>query len=298
MITEDIREILDNLYDGVYIIDKERQIHYWNKAAEELTGYTNLDLVGSYCFSNILSHVDSDGNILCNNGCPMLKAIKENKIVESEVFFHHRDGHLIPTLIKIIPYKNKDGETIGAIEIFSENSERNNILKKIKELEKLAVLDELTQIPNRRYLENIIKMKLNDFLLNQVKFGLVFMDIDFFKKFNDNYGHDVGDLVLKTISTTFSNNLRGDDIIGRWGGEEFIGIFSGIDENSLKKITEKLRMLVENTTIKAKTQDLKVTISCGATLVTNEDDVNTLIKRSDELLYKSKKSGRNCVCIG
>jgi len=298
IINGNLKDILDNLYDGVYIVDRERRIRYWNKAAEELTGYTSSELLGSCCYDNILNHVDGKGNNLCTKGCPLVEAIKGKEIDETEVFFHHREGHRVPTLIKALPYRDKRGDVIGAIEIFSENSERKNILKKIKELEKLAMLDELTQLPNRRYMENILEMKLNEYRLNSVRFGLIFMDIDHFKKFNDEYGHDVGDLVLKTISSTFSNNLRGDDIIGRWGGEEFIGVFSGINKSGLKRVAEKLRVLAEKTSVKVGGEDLKVIISSGAILVDPGDDVNTLIKKADELLYRSKRNGRNRVTMG
>ncbi len=295
---KNLKSILNNLYDGVYIVNNNRKIIYWNKAAEDLTGYSRLDLMGTYCLDNMLNHIDSHGNKLCLCGCPLVTAIKGGEIKEANLFFHHKDGHRVPISVKTLPYKDSNDEIIGAIEIFSENSERKQILEKIKNLEKLAMLDEMTQIPNRRYIENVIQMKLSEHLLNEVKFGLVFMDIDDFKRVNDNYGHDIGDLVLKTISKTFSNNLRGDDIIGRWGGEEFIAVFSGVDRESLEKLAEKLRMLVENTVIEVKDEKLKVTISVGAALVTPEDDMKTLIKKSDDLLYKSKKNGKNCVSIG
>lgn len=298
IINGNMKEILDNLYDGVYIVDRERRILYWNKAAEELTGYNSSELLGSCCYDNILNHVDVDGNNLCTSSCPLVEAINGVDIDETKVFFHHREGHRVPTLVKAMPYRDREGNVIGAIEIFSENSERKNILKKIKELEKLAMLDELTQVPNRRYMENILEMKLNEYRLNGVRFGLIFMDIDHFKKFNDDYGHDVGDLVLKTISNTFSNNLRGDDIIGRWGGEEFIGVFSGIDECGLERVAEKLRVLAEKTSVRAGDENLKVTISSGAILAGSGDDVNTLIKKADELLYRSKRLGRNRVTLG
>ena len=298
MITSNLKEILDNLSDGIYIVDKNRIIHYWSRAAEDLTGYCSEELLGKHCSDSILAHVDKDGNSLCKNGCPLVKTIKDEEIKESKVFFHHKDGYLVPAMIKALPYKNKAGEIIGAIEIFNDNSERKNILKKMRELKELAVLDDLTQLPNRRYIESSLEAKLNEFQENNIKFGLIFMDIDHFKKFNDVYGHIVGDLVLETISTTFSNNLRGDDIIGRWGGEEFIGIISVIDEKELGKVAEKLRRLLEKTIIKADGEYLNVTISCGATLVRIGDDITMLVARADELLYKSKGSGRNCVTIG
>lgn len=297
-LTTNLKYILNNLYDGIYIVDINRKIIYWNKAAEDLTGYSHLDIIGSHCFDNILNHIDNDGTQLCKCRCPLVTSIEDDEIKKANVFLHHKDGHRIPIFIKAFPYKDSNGIITGAIEIFSENSERKQILEKIKNLNSLAMLDELTQIPNRRYIENTIKIKLNEYSLNKVSFGLIFIDIDNFKKINDNYGHDVGDIVLKAISKTFLNNLRGDDVIGRWGGDEFIAAFSRIDEKDLEKIAEKLKMLVENTIIEIKNKKLKVTISIGGTLVNPHDNLNKLIKRSDKLLYKSKKNGKNFISIG
>jgi len=297
-LTENFKSILNNLYDGVYIVDIDRRIIYWNKAAEDLTGYKSSDIIESHCFDNILNHVDIHGTQLCKNDCPLVASIKENKMKKANVFLHHKDGYRVPVFVKAIPYKDSNGKILGAIEIFTENSERKQILEKIKNLSNLAMLDELTQIPNRRYIENIIKIKLNEFSLNKINFGLIFIDIDNFKGINDSYGHDIGDLVLKTISKTFSNNLRRDDVIARWGGDEFIGTFSGIDEKGLKKISSKLKMLVENTLIEFKDKNLSVTISIGAALANDKDDIKALMKKADNLLYKSKTNGKNSISIG
>lgn len=293
-----VKAILNNLYDAVYIVDKNRKIIYWNKAAEDLTGYSHSNIIGSHCFDNILNHIDKDGVQLCKNCCPLVASIKDDEIKEASVFFHHKNGHRIPIFVKAFPYKDSNGVIIGAIEIFSEISERKQILEKIKNLNQLAMLDELTQIPNRRYTENVIRIKFNEYLLNKITFGLVFIDVDNFKHINDNYGHDTGDMVLKAISKTFLNNLRGDDVIGRWGGDEFIAAFSNIDREGLDKVAKKLKMLVENTVVEINNEQLKVTISIGATLITPEDNLNTIIKKSDKLLYQSKKNGKNCVSIG
>ncbi len=293
-----LKLIINNSYDGIFIVDRDRKIIYGNKAAENLTGYSNSDLIGDYCYEKMINTTDSNGMKSCEIDCPAVKSMRDNEIKEVDAYFYHKDGDKIPIFLKVLPYKNENNEIIGAIEIFSENSQRKQVSEKIKNLEKLVMLDELTKIPNRRYLENIIEIKLNEYLLNEVKFGLIFMDIDNFKEFNDNYGHDIGDLVLKTISKTFSNNLRGDDIIGRWGGEEFVAVCSVINIDNLKKLAEKLRILVENTFIEVNNKKLRVTISVGAAIVTPEDNINTLIKKSDTLLYKSKRNMKNCITAG
>lgn len=285
---------LENTSDGVYIVDKAGKIVYWNKSATEITGYSSSEIVGTYCHKNALNHIDSNGNKLCVKNCPLVNSTGNDRVEELDIFICHRDGYHIPIFVRVLPYKDKNGEIIGIMKVFKNTSDCKEILKKMKELEKIAMLDGLTQLPNRRFLEKTIDTKLDQYRLNDIKFGLIFIDVDNFKQLNDNYGHLAGDLVLKNISKTFANNLADGNIIGRWGGEEFLGIFSNIYEKDM----EKLKMLVEKTNIKVKDRELKVTISIGATLIRPEDTIESFLKRADELLYKSKKNGKNCVNIG
>jgi diguanylate cyclase (GGDEF)-like protein/PAS domain S-box-containing protein len=298
IIDKELSRILDNLYEGVYITDRARKIHYWNEAAEEITGFKNSEVIGKHCFENILSHVDDSGKNLCTNGCPLSAVMQDGETREMEVFLHHKKGHRIPISVKALPLKDAEDNVVGVIEFFSEISERKSIIEKIKNLEKLAMLDDLTQLPNRRYMENRLKLALESYLLNNGEFGLIFMDIDNFKVFNDNYGHNIGDKVLKSVARTFASNLRKDDIIGRWGGEEFIGVFSNVNQKQLGKVAEKLRSLVEKTNIEFEDKGLGVTISLGASLIRSGESIGDLIKRSDELMYISKKNGKNCVTLG
>jgi len=127
-----LKLIVNNSYDGIYIVDRDRKIIYGNKTT------------------------DSNGMKSCEIDCPAVKSMRDNEIKEVDAYFYHKDGDKIPVFLKVLPYKNENNEIIGAIEIFSENSQRKQVSEKIKNLEKLVMLDELTKIPNRRYLENII----------------------------------------------------------------------------------------------------------------------------------------------
>jgi len=124
------------------------------------------------------------------------------------------------------------------------------------------------------------------------------MDIDHFKNFNDTYGHDVGDEVLKFVANTFTSNSRPYDLFGRWGGEEFLGIIRNISEQDLERLGNKVRTLIETSYIIHENEKLHVTISIGATLVKADDNIESLIKRADTLLYKSKAAGRNRLILG
>jgi diguanylate cyclase (GGDEF)-like protein len=125
------------------------------------------------------------------------------------------------------------------------------------------------------------------------------MDIDHFKKINDNHGHDVGDKVLCMVANTFRNALRATDVIGRWGGEEFVAIlYDTYDESTLFRAAEKVRGLTEASRLDIDNRSLQVTISIGATRLYSNDTPESVIRRSDQLMYRSKQAGRNRVTVG
>ncbi|MFH2065605.1 MAG: sensor domain-containing diguanylate cyclase [Pseudomonadota bacterium] len=289
---------IENLHDGLYFVNRDRVITYWNKAAEKISGFTANEVVGRSCADNILNHIDGDGNNLCTDMCPLAATIADGKPREDEVYMHHKDGHRIPVSVRVSIITDKDDNIIGGIELFTDISNQAANQLRVKELEMLALLDNLTQLANRNYIENEIRSRFEEKKRFNVPFGILFMDIDHFKQFNDTHGHDVGDKILKFIANTFVANARPFDLYGRWGGEEFIGIIRNIKDHDLKKIGNRVRRLVENAFITYDGKTLQVTISVGATLVCENDTMESLVKRADKLLYTSKAAGRNCLTIG
>lgn len=290
--------IVENLHDGLYFVDRDRVITYWNKAAEQISGFTANEVVGKSCSDNILTHVDSDGNNLCAGMCPLAVTITDGKPSEAELYMHHKDGHRIPVSVRVSTVTDRDGNIVGGIELFTDISNRAANDLRVKELEKLALLDNLTQLANRNYIEREIQSRFEEKKRFNMPFGILFIDIDHFKKYNDIYGHDVGDDVLNFVANTFIANTRPFDLYGRWGGEEFIGIIRNINSKDLESLANRLRSLTENSYIIHENEKLYVTISIGATLAKENDTINTLIKRADTLMYKSKAAGRNCLTIG
>jgi len=291
-------DIIDNLHDGLYYVDSNRVITYWNKAAELISGYTSDEVIGKSCSENILTHIDCNGNNLCHGMCPLAASIGDGKHHEDEVYMHHKDGHRIPVSVRVSALNDSFGNVIGGIELFTDISNQAANHLRVKELEKMALLDNLTQLANRNYIERDIHIRFEENKRFNVPFGIFFIDIDHFKKFNDSYGHDVGDDVLKFVANTFVTNARPFDLYGRWGGEEFIGIIRNIGINDLESLGNRVRMLIENSYITIKGNKLSVTVSIGATIVNANDTMESIIKRADTLLFKSKESGRNRLTIG
>lgn len=291
-------QIIENLYDGVYFVDTNRMITYWNNAAEQISGYSAEEVVGSACSDNILTHVDGEGRSLCLGGCPLSATIADGKRRDAEVFLHHKEGHRVPIQVRTSILKNKEGLIIGGAEIFKDISNVQANTLRIIELEKLALLDNLTQLPNRNYIDRELSARLREFKRNKVTFGVFFIDLDYFKNINDTYGHAVGDEVLRLVARSFIASSRPFDLYGRWGGDEFVGIIRDVSSENLTVLGERLRHLIRHSYIMHNLSKLSVTISLGATLVHENDTFDSLLKRADTLLYSSKNQGRDHITIG
>jgi len=180
----------------------------------------------------------------------------------------------------------------------------NNILKLtelIKENMRLSMEDQLTKIPNRRGFEDKLNFLWYSSMREGFPLSLLFIDIDYFKKYNDKYGHNKGDICLKKVSNVIKSSLRRkSDFCSRWGGEEFAVLLYNTPSNEASFIAEKIRKNVESCVIdNIKGKDIKVTISVGVNTVvpTPTIPVEEFISNSDKALYQSKSNGRNRVTI-
>jgi diguanylate cyclase (GGDEF)-like protein/PAS domain S-box-containing protein len=291
------KTLLDNLYDGVYFVDTNRVITYWNKASERITGFTSEQVIGRSCQDNILNHCTEIGKELCKNGCPLTSTIENGSLQEADVYLHHADGHRIPVRVRTSPIKDENGQIVGAVETFSNNVDLFKARYKIRSLEQTIILDPLTQVGNRLYGEIRLKSALLEFQETKSPFGLLFIDIDNFKHINDTHGHEMGDRVLHVIANTMRANLNQADAIIRWGGEEFLILVDVPVVTFLKEIAEKLRNLVERSHLQVADAEIGVTVSIGATLAQVGDTPETIVARADQLMYRGKKAGKNQVML-
>jgi diguanylate cyclase (GGDEF)-like protein/PAS domain S-box-containing protein len=291
------REILDKLDEGVYFVDRDQRITYWNQGAERIAGYQSREVVGTRCCDNILMHVDNSGKNLCEGSCPLIKSMSEGIPTQGKVYLHHKNGHRVPVEVRIIPVRNDTGDIVGGVEIFIEISTVNVSLDMIEDLRKQVFVDPLTGIPNRRYMETVILGRLNELSRYNWPFAVIFLDLDHFKTINDNFGHNAGDETLKVVSNSLLNCSRSFDTVGRWGGEEFVAVIVNVDEERLHGIAERYRIIIEKSQVNIGDSRVNVTISIGATLARTEETLESLIERADSLMYRSKASGRNCISM-
>ena len=173
----------------------------------------------------------------------------------------------------------------------------NSLAKSVKEFHKLSITDTLTNLYNRRYFFEISQNMLTVALREEKEISLLMIDIDYFKKVNDTYGHQVGDSILVAFAREIELLMRESDIFARVGGEEFSVLLNDTSNNGAQVVAEKIRQTIEEKIFVGDNTSINITISIGVSTLSKECiNIEGLYKEADTQLYKAKKSGRNRVC--
>lgn len=285
--------LLDQIADGVYFVDRDRRITYWNGGAEHITGYTAGEVLGHSCSEGILRHVNDAGTQLCLHGCPLAAVMKDGRSRSAKVYLHHKDGHRVPVTVRGHALRDDDGAITGSVEVFTTRVE--NAFADLHVSDSNGSLDPVTGLPPRRFGEIHLDSLLTAVGEGTTTLGLLFLDVDHFKSVNDTFGHRVGDEVLRMVAQSLANGLSRGDVPVRWGGEELVALLPEADQQTLERAAERVRMLVENSWIQKGDDQVRVTVSIGATMVTTADTAAEALDRADRLMYAGKTGGRNIV---
>ena len=171
----------------------------------------------------------------------------------------------------------------------------NGADKLVSDLEKEAIYDPLTKCFNKKEIGILFERFLKESIRYNKPLSIMMLDIDFFKKVNDTYGHLAGDFVLKEVANIIRSTIRNSDICGRFGGEEFVVVLPNTKLNGAMKLAERIRENIQNNKFIFQNQEIPVTISIGITSASKNDSLFSLIERADDALYEAKNKGRNRV---
>jgi len=290
MLSEKIHRLLaDNASDVIWTMDLNEKMTYVSPSVEKLRLFTvdevmNQTIDQLFC-NDSLKYIKKTLNISIEKVKANKPFIKFRKDLEQPC----KDETSIWTDTTISGIYDTDKNFIGILGVSRDISERKLMEDEIR---KLSITDKLTQIYNRLKLDETLKYEFMRYNRSNKLFSLIIMDIDHFKFVNDSYGHQVGDLVLIELANIIKNNVRSIDIIGRWGGEEFLIILPETNAEGAMFVAEKLRTRIFNYDFGIAG---KITASFGVSVITTDKSEAYILKRADEALYKAKNNGRNRV---
>ncbi len=277
--------------------DIDGKITYVSKAFCDVSGYKEDELLGQthkiFKDNDTPDDIYKDLWITISSGHTWRGEFKNIKKDGTPYWVKAVISPIIDKKNNIVAYEaiRQDITLKKVLEEFNKKLEAE-VKERTTQLEKLAITDKLTGIYNRLRLDEELSYNYENYLRYKTIYSIILIDIDFFKNINDTFGHSIGDNVLQEISSIMKCGIRSTDILGRWGGEEFMIISPNTNIDGAYKLAEHIRLNIEKTTFKDAN---KITISTGVAEINSDVDEKTVITKADEALYRAKNRGRNRV---
>jgi diguanylate cyclase (GGDEF)-like protein/PAS domain S-box-containing protein len=284
-------ELFENVPIACFTVDIEGSIREWNLAAQQLYGYTKEEVLFQPFYTRVFRGASA------SKMHEILQRVIQGSVmagIESEDY--DSEGNLHYVLRSVFPIRNPNREVVGAIVSVVDVTYRveyENQLKALNQkLQSLAVTDGLTGLHNHRAFQDYLEEQFQTAMRNKQPLALILMDVDHFKQYNDTYGHQAGDEVLRQVAQILSAHVREGDFVARYGGEEFVIVLPRTDLESAVAVAERLRRAVES----AEWHLRPVTGSFGVACIRPDMETRQeLIEAADQALYQAKKNGRNRV---
>ncbi len=294
----EIRQIFDTSPDAMWIVDKRHRVKRINDAMLKLMETTADEAIGRRC------HEVMPVSLCSGPGCPLVQFREGAARVEADTELCHPDGRTIPFILTASPFIGLDGDLVGVVGSFKDITERKEAEAALqdanRELSRIATIDGLTQIANRGHFDACLDLEWRRLQREGQPLALILSDIDFFKNYNDYYGHQLGDDCLWLVAQAIEANVRRPaDLAARYGGEEFAVILPNTPLEGGVHVAESIRRAVSGLQINHSRSVVAahVTMSIGVSAVVPGQGGSTerLLQTADSALYQAKSDGRNCV---
>ncbi|MCW6036296.1 GGDEF domain-containing protein [Spirulina subsalsa FACHB-351] len=293
------QSIIDNLFDGVYYVDLEKRILFWNQRAEDITGYSREDVLGKKCQGNLLKHLDETGHELSGQRYPLTATLQDGQKRSGDFYLYHKQGYPVPISLRVLPIHDERGNLLGAVQLFLDRSQLHRDQETVSQLQAKSLIDQVTEIGNYRLTRLNLEHRFEELHEYQIKFGLLVLKIDHLTEIEEDYGLIIRDQVLCMVAKTLSTSIRRTvDLLTRWNQDEFIILFPNINERVLKMLAGRLSFLVKDTCLVLdQTSPLHVTLSVSGTMAQNNDSAHTLLERAHQTLAACQALGDNRISI-
>jgi diguanylate cyclase (GGDEF)-like protein len=290
------KDLLDQLDEGVCMVDRDHRILYWNSGAERISGYLAHEVAGQFSHGDLLMHCETDGSLLpgAGPGSPVVAAMRDGKLHETSVFLRHREGHRLLVQLQARPIHDADGTIAGALEVFEEVAPLH---RDARELEAYGCSDFSTRAANRKFGEMMIRHALEALNIFEIPFGWLRVGLDGAEDLDRGYGHGMVTAAVKLIAATLDRSLGPLDVLTHWDATEFRVEVSQCSRSELAATAERLRLLVGSSTLEWWGDRLGVTVSLGGATAELGDTIETLEQRVSEVYECARASGGDHAAI-
>jgi diguanylate cyclase (GGDEF)-like protein/PAS domain S-box-containing protein len=289
--------VLDGLDTGVYIVDRNRRIRFWNEGAEQITGYLRQDVVGRFLRDHLLTTADGAGDLDSDPDDPINLAFRDGKPSNLEVSILHKDGYRVPIVLRTMPIRNSHGAVVGAAESFERNRSASDWTRRQAGFADFGCLDTVTGVAAQSFMETQLRENLITFAEHNIPFGLLLVQIDHMDRLRASRGPGVVPTILRVIAQSVENCLRPTDLVGCWGENQFIAILLECRESEVVLVGERVRRMISRSEIEWWGDKFSVTSPVGGAGCRAGDKVEHLVARAEASLKESIEKGGNCVTV-
>ncbi|WP_028582550.1 sensor domain-containing diguanylate cyclase [Desulfogranum japonicum] len=283
--------VLDNITDGIIACDAAGNLTLFNRAAQEMHRCTLKNIpLEQWAHHYRLLHPDAK-RLLTAKELPLYRALEGQTVRNQEILLINEDGTSRSLRASGCPMQTNHGENLGAVISLHDITDLQDIRQ---ELEHLAHHDCLTGLPNRHLFHNLLEQCFRRAKRENALVGILFLDLDNFKNVNDQFGHEMGDQVLRVVSLTLVHCLRDSDLICRWGGDEFVIALPAMKwEEDATSVADKICY-----TLQQRMQELQlsveVSVSIGISIFPSDGTMaDQLIRQADQAMFQAKQDGKN-----
>ena len=294
--SEFYQALLDNLFEALYVVDHNKTIVYWNKGCERLTGYAAEEMMGrSYDqtavgFEKLLNPSQVKSRLGIQRVLQTLIPGKWKGAIQ------RKDGQAVYIKSHITPIILGNGQIAGAAEVLRNMTSQLALEETHLKILEISRRDQLTGLYNRCAITEFFKAELERSVRYQQPFSIIIADIDHFKRFNDQYGHDTGDRILSRVGRLFDESIRQPDVAGRCGGEEFLILTPNSDREAARQLAQRLCDNIRQMSLDGLSET--ITASFGISQLNQSQTTDQLLYQADQALYRAKNHGRDQVALG
>jgi diguanylate cyclase (GGDEF)-like protein/PAS domain S-box-containing protein len=287
---EIFRAVLESVQTGVYLVDREWKIRFWNDGAERITGYLRHDVLGRFCRNNILALCNNQGCVLCAAACPFAQTLRDGQSREVRIQLRHKQGHRVPAHMRIAAIRDLHGSIVGTAESFDALRFASDRDQHQHNLATYGCLDHITSIPNHGFTQFHLRENLASFAAYHLPFAIARIQIDRLKHFQNAYGREAVDGILRVVSETMRSGLRPSDFLGRWTDDQFLAILMDCGVAGMEEAGARMRKVVGCAGLQWWGDELSATISLGYSAAQTRDTIESLLERAQRSLEAKSAS--------
>jgi diguanylate cyclase (GGDEF)-like protein/PAS domain S-box-containing protein len=271
--------LVDRMETGVYAVDAQQRIVYWNQGAEKVTGFLSQEMLGRVCGSNLVVEQLEHNPALCVHSCPLESGVGDHVRHEVMTYFRHKSGHVVWVRLWTMAVKNRAGDIVAAMKVFSERVQVAELRAEEKGRPRPEDLDIETGLPGRAATEVVLREQIERATQQHMLCGLILVQLEELEEFERRHGKEAGHAILREMARTLKDMMRRSDFLGRWDAGSFLAVLPGCGTAPLERVGARMKRAAGRVAISWWGDLLSLRVSARAALVESGDTIELVEKR-------------------